>query len=108
MSFRNLRIYDGHHFVWNLWHSDAPRESNLSAPTQVLITDSAPCQSALGSSCRICFKVPGTFWYVVAIFHLTAAKFAWRESGLLHIDRYRGLQDPTFFHAASAMNYPYL
>jgi hypothetical protein len=39
--------------------------------------------------------------------HLTAAKLGWWERSLLHIDRYRGLQDPTFFHAASAMN-PYL
>jgi hypothetical protein len=56
---RSHAIYDGHHCVWNLWHSqcvdpgDAPRESHLSAPIQVLITDNAPCQSALGSWFRL-------------------------------------------------------
>ena len=62
-----------------------------------------------GSDCIIRFKVPGTHCCVIIIRHLTAAKLGWWERSLLHINRYHGLWDATFFHAArgATVNIPF-
>ena len=54
----------------------------------------------LGSGCSIRFKVPGAFYRVFVICHLTAAKLGGRKRCLLHLDGYSGLYDSAFFHAA--------
>ena len=56
-----------------------------------------------GSGCRIRFKGPGAFLCVIVICRLTAAKLGRRKCSLLHIDRYCGLYDPTFFNAAKGV-----
>ena len=57
----------------------------------------------LGSGRRIRVKVPGAFRRVIVICHLTSAKLGRRERSLLYIDGYRGLWNPTFFHAAQGV-----
>ena len=61
-----------------------------------------------GPGCRVRFKVSCTIRCVIIICHLAPAKLGWRERSVLYIDGYRGLWDPSFFHAppgaASSIN----